>query len=304
MRTGQLIERPSWLKKRLIYNGALADTRKILSEGGINTVCASSVCPNQNECFANSQATFLLLGEKCTRSCAFCNCGNSSAGLNLPYDPPDPSEPERILSAVKKLGLRYVVLTSVTRDDLADGGAGQFAATIRVVKSYSDKIKVEVLTPDFKGDERSVGTVAEAGADVFAHNIETVESLYSRVRPGADYGRSLKLLKYVKKIKPSQLTKASIMVGLGEDEVSVLRTIKDIAGTGCDILTIGQYLSPGPDNAPVAKYVTPQEFERYKEAALRTGLKHVAAGPFVRSSYLAETAYKNARKGTVRYDRS
>ncbi len=279
--------RPPWLKKRLIQNSALADTRKILSEERIHTVCESSICPNQNECFANSQATFLLLGDICTRGCAFCSAKRGSAKGVI-----DEDEPRRILDAVRRLGLRYVVITSVTRDDLEDGGADHFAKTICLIKKYSQSIKIEVLIPDFKGDRKAIERVTEAGPDVFGHNIETVERLYKRARAGADYNRSLELLRYVKEIKPLQLTKSSIMAGLGEEAGEVFSAMKDLREAYCDILTIGQYLRPRQDNMPVSKYVTPREFGRYKEMALKLGFKHVLSGPFVRSSYLAEEAYR------------
>lgn len=277
--------RPAWLKKRLILNDALADTRKILSEEHLNTVCKSSICPNQNECFSKGQATFLLLGDICTRSCAFC-----SAKRGVAY-PVDADEPRRISDAIGRLGIRYAVITSVTRDDLEDGGAGQFADTIRAIRRRSNSIKIEILVPDFRGNREAIKRVAQAAPDVFGHNIETVKRLYKSVRPGANYERSLELLRYVKEVMLGQLTKSSLMVGLGETEGEVLATMKDLKSSGCDILTIGQYLKPGQDNLPVSRYVTPQEFDRYKEMAVKLGFKAVFSGPFVRSSYRAEEIY-------------
>ena len=199
--------RPAWLKKRIIINDVLADTRKALSDERINTVCASSICPNQNECFSKSQATFLLLGDICTRACAFCSAKRGFVrGI-------DDNEPQRILDAIIKLGIRYAVITSVTRDDLKDGGAGQFAKTVRLIKRHSRRIRIEVLTPDFKGKREAIKKITETAPDVFGHNIETVERLYASVRSGSDYGRSLELLRYVKEINPAQLTKSSLMVG-------------------------------------------------------------------------------------------
>ena len=281
-----VINRPSWLKKRLIQNSALVDTREILSEERIHTVCESSICPNQNECFANSQATFLLLGDVCTRDCAFCSAKRGSAQGFV-----DEDELRRMLDALRRLGLRYVVITSVTRDDLEDGGAGHFAKAIGLIKKYSQNIKVEVLVPDFKGDRNAIERVAGARPDVFGHNIETVERLYGRARAGADYNRSLELLRYVKEIIPIQLTKSSIMVGLGEETGEVLGAMKDLREAGCDILTVGQYLKSRQDNMPVLKYVTLQEFDRYKDMALKLGFRYVLSGPFVRSSYMAEEVY-------------
>ena len=296
MTANTIITRPPWLKKRLVMDGALTDTRRILSENGVHTVCESGICPNQNECFSNGHATFLLLGDICTRSCAFCSVKKGSPS------PVDRDEPHRIADAVKKLGLRYVVLTSVTRDDLEDGGAGHFADVIREIRRYSAGMRVEVLTPDFMGDRRAIEIVTGARPEVFGHNIETVENLYAAARAGADYSRSLELLRYVKKIDSSQLTKSSIMLGLGEREAEVVIALEDLREAGCDIVTIGQYLSPRPGNLPVAGYVTPEEFERYKTAALGMGFKYVSSGPFVRSSYLAEEAYYSIIGGS--HDRS
>ncbi len=290
---------PSWLKKRLIVNDALYDTLKILSEAKVKTICASSGCPNQNECFSKAQATFLILGDRCTRSCAFCNC---RAGLNLPYGPAekdmlpvDPSKPEKIAAVIGRLALKYAVITSVTRDDLEDGGAAQFVKVIRSIRRLSGDVRIEVLVPDFKGNFASIKMISGAAPDVLGHNIETVRRLYETVRAFADYDRSLRLLKYVKKINPRQRTKSSIMVGLGENEEEVFSAMEDLRDTGCDMLAIGQYLRPGKDNIPVARYVTPAEFGRYKAKAAELGFKYTASGPFVRSSYNAEEYY---------YDRS
>ena len=287
-----ITERPSWLKKRLVMNSAPAGTSNILSEEAIHTVCASAFCPNQNECLSNGQATFLLLGDLCTRTCAFC-----AVKKGMPQAAGG-DESFAVTETVKKLDLRYVVLTSVTRDDLEDGGAGQFVNVIRSIRQYSKGIKIEVLTPDFRGNGEAVRRVSDAKPDVFGQNIETVERLYRTVRAGADYHRSLNLLRYVKKLNASGLTKSSIMVGLGESEEELLSAMKDIRRAGCDILTIGQYLRSRPDNLPVAKYIRPQEFDKFKEAALEMGFKYCASGPFVRSSYLAEEAY-NSIKGAL-----
>ena len=294
--TRELIDRPPWLTKRIVVNGALNDTRKILSDEHINTVCASSICPNQNECFSKGQATFLLLGDACTRACGFCSAKRARA------EEPDEDEPQRILDAIIKLGIRYAVITSVTRDDLEDGGAEQFVNTIRLIRRHSSRIKIEILTPDFIGNKEAIKKITGAVPDVFGHNIETVERLYESVRSGADYGRSLELLRYVKDVSPSQLTKSSIMVGLGEKEEEVLAVMKDLRKAGCDILTVGQYMRPRQDNLPVLKYVTPEEFDAYKKQALNLGFKSVVSGPFVRSSYLAEEIYNQARGAA--YDRS
>ena len=288
MMTSTLIARPPWLKKRLISSETLADTKRILSEEAIRTVCESSICPNQNECFSRAQATFLLSGDVCTRACAFCSVKKGTPSAV------DKDEPRRILDAIRKLGIRYLVLTSVTRDDLDDGGAGQFADVIRIVRGYSREIKIEVLVPDFKGDAAAVKRVVEARPDVFGHNIETVERLYGTARAGANYCRSLELLQCAKDASALQLTKSSIMVGLGETEEDMLSAMKDLRKVNCDILTIGQYLRPRQDNVPVARYVTPHEFGRYRKAGLKLGFRYVASGPFVRSSYMAEETYSMA----------
>ena len=287
--TNTIIARPPWLKKRLVANSILAETRRVLSEGGVRTVCESGICPNQNECFSSGHATFLLLGDICTRSCAFC-----SVRRGLP-SAIDRDEPRKIADTVKKLALRYVVLTSVTRDDLEDGGASHFAETIRSIRRYSADALIEVLTPDFRGDRRAVEIVTEAGPEVFGHNIETAESLYAAARIGAKYQRSLELLRYVKKIAAHQITKSSIMVGLGEQEAEIIATLEDLREAGCDIVTIGQYLRPRQNNLRIARYITPDEFDRYKIAALRMGFKYVSSGPFVRSSYGAEEGYLRAK---------
>ena len=280
-----ITQRPAWLKKRLITSRSSFDTRAILAEGKIHTVCESAICPNQNECFSRREATFLLLGDICTRTCSFCSV---KKGVPLAVDK---DEPLKILDAVKKLKLKYAVITSVTRDDLEDGGASQFAKVIGLIRDYSQEIKVEVLTPDFGGDCAGVKMIAEAGPDIFSHNIETVRRLYPVIRAGADYHRSLELLRYVKEIKALLLTKSSIMVGLGESEEDLAATMRDLRLTGCDILAIGQYLQSRQENVPIVKYVTPPEFDRYKAMALEYGFKYVASGPFVRSSYRAEETY-------------
>jgi len=291
MTTGISTQTPPWLKKRLVANDVLGLTLKTLSEGRVHTVCGSSLCPNLNECFSNGQATFLLLGNICTRGCAFC----SVEKRRIPR-PVNADEPSEVLAAVKKMNIRYAVLTSVTRDDFEDGGAGRFADTIRLIRNYSEEIKIEALVPDFRGDRKAVETVLDAGPDVFAHNIETVERLYPAVRPGANYRRSLSLLRSAKDMDPGQLTKSSIMTGLGEDDDDLGLAMEDLRSAGCDILTIGQYLKPGKDNIDVVRYVTPREFESYKKKALELGFRYVASGPFVRSSYKAEKAYFECHK--------
>ena len=274
---------PYWLKKRLSLSADVFETKKILSGYSVNTVCESSLCPNLNECFSRRFATFLILGKVCTRSCGFC-CVERRA---FPA-PVDPDEPERISAAAKELGLRHVIITSVTRDDLADGGAAQFVKSIEAAKRISKGIKVEVLIPDFGAYMKSVERVVKAGPDIFSHNIETVKRLYPAVRPVSDYSRSLRILSYAKEIAPDIVTKSAILVGLGEQRQEVIETMEDLNTAGCSIVTLGQYLRPGHENLPVKKFITPEEFEHYKKAGERMGFKYVSAGPFVRSSYLAD----------------
>lgn len=278
--------RPHWLKKRLVANSEDAlNTSSALANFGVNTVCESALCPNLNECFTRSHATFLILGSVCTRACGFCSV---KKGI-----PPgvDSGEPYRIAETVKFLKLKYVVLTSVTRDDLPDGGADQFAKVVKAVRKISTGVGVEVLVPDFRGDIDSVKNVLRTAPEVFAHNVETVSRLYPAVRGAACYDRSLALLGNAKLISPKQIVKSGLMVGLGEHENEVINTITDLARTGCDILTIGQYLRPSMDNAAVERFVTPDEFELYKKAALAAGMREVVSGPFVRSSYSAGDIY-------------
>lgn len=277
---------PYWLKKRLSLSTDVFETKKILSGYSVNTVCESSLCPNLNECFSRRFATFLILGKVCTRSCGFC----SVEKLALPT-PVDPDEPERICLAAKELGLRHVIITSVTRDDLADGGAAQFVKSIEAAKRISKRIKIEVLVPDFGANMKSVKTVVKAGPDIFSHNIETVKRLYPVVRPVSDYRRSLRVLSYAKEISSDITTKSSILVGLGEQRQEVIETMEDLNTAGCSIVTLGQYLRPGRENLPVRKFITPEEFENYKKIGERMGFKHVLAGPFVRSSYMADKIF-------------
>lgn len=280
---------PPWLKKRLISSRQSIETSRILSKLRLNTVCESAACPNLNECFSKQSATFLILGRSCTRNCLFC-----SVEKGLP-ERPDLSEPCRIREAVARLNLDYVVITSVTRDDLEDGGAGQFTKVIDAIRTLYDSIRVEVLVPDFQGKMDSVRQVLRAKPDVFSHNVETVRSLYPSVRQKADYKRSLGILRSAKSASNHQITKSGIMVGLGESDGEMLETIGEIQKTGCDILTIGQYLRPTRANLPVKNYITPKEFERYGEFAMNLGFKSVASGPFVRSSYKAGEVYNKIR---------
>ena len=248
-------------------------------------MCQEANCPNQFECFSARTATFLIMGATCTRNCRFCNIDGGSPG------PLDTDEPRRVAEAAARMQLRYVVVTSVTRDDLPDGGAAHFAATIAALKREIDGVRVEVLIPDFQGDRAALGTVLAARPDVLNHNMETVRRMYARVRPQADYERSLELLTRVKTIDPAIPAKSGIMLGLGESEAEIRQVITDIYATGCRMLTIGQYLQPTAGHLPVVEFVPPERFENWRRVALDLGFEKVASGPFVRSSYHAGAMY-------------
>ncbi len=277
--------KPPWLKKRLPPFQDLLKVKSILEGAALHTVCEEAHCPNLGECFCGGTATFLILGRICTRNCGFC-----AVEHDMPT-PLDESEPERLAQAVKTMGLRYVVITSVTRDDLPDGGASHFAGTIQAIRMLDSSIKVEVLIPDFAGDFSALKTVLEAVPDVLNHNVETVPRLYPRVRPQADYRRSIMLLSRSKEVDPHILTKSGFMLGLGESEEEVGALLGDLHQAGCDFLTIGQYLQPGPDRLPVARYIPPEEFEKYRIKGEGMGFKAVASGPFVRSSFHASQMF-------------
>lgn len=255
----------------------------------LNTVCREASCPNMGECYKKKTATFMILGSQCTRNCRFCNVAHG-----LPQTP-DPKEPEHLAEAVSRLGLKHVVITSVTRDDLPDGGAGHFAQTVRSVRQMNPGVTIEVLIPDFKGDAVSLDKVIEAKPEVINHNIETAGPLYGRVRPEANYDRSLALLKYVKEQSPETLTKTGIMVGLGETEDQVYQVMDDAIAAGCDIFTVGQYLQPSPKHVPLEAYISPQQFVRYEKAGEEKGFRYIASGPLVRSSYRAEEAMNHEK---------
>jgi len=267
---------PQWLKKNIINTEKTRLVRKILRENCLNTVCDSARCPNKGECYAKNTATFMIMGNTCTRNCGFCSINNP-----VP-EPLNQHEPMLVAKAVHELGLIYAVVTSVTRDDLPDGGAQHFAQTITEIKRLNPDIKVEVLTPDFKGDTKAIDTVISAGPDVLNHNIETVKRLYPVARPQAVYERSLEFLEYVSITK-----KSGFMVGLGETFEEIFELLTDLKRSGCDIVTIGQYIQPTKHNLPVEKYYTPQEFDYLRAEALKIGIKMPVAGPLVRSSYCA-----------------
>ncbi len=277
--------KPHWLKTRIPCGRVYRDVLRTLERGGLHTVCQEAMCPNLGECFSSGTATFLILGDRCTRDCRFC------AVAHGPIGGPDPDEPRRVAEAVSGMGLRYAVITSVTRDDLPDGGAAHFAETIRAVRSAVPGVNIEVLVPDFKGWELALEAVLEAGPDVLNHNLETVPGLYPRVRPGADYHRSLGLLRRAAELGARVITKSGLMLGLGEEREELEQVFSDLAGAGCRILTLGQYLQPSKRHLPVERYVPPEEFEELRGLALEQGLTQAACGPLVRSSYRARELY-------------
>jgi lipoic acid synthetase len=282
---------PPWLRKRVPAGDAIEEVRGMLRDLRLATVCQSARCPNLCECFARRTATFMILGHTCTRECRFCAVGHG------PVEPPDADEPERLAEAAARLKLGHVVVTSVTRDDLPDGGAGHFALTIAALRARLPGCRIEVLTPDFRGDRAAIARVVAAAPDVYNHNIETVPRLYPQVRPQADYRQSLELLRHVKELAPGMTTKSGIMVGLGESADEVAQALRDLREHNCDMLTIGQYLAPTPKHAPIVEFVTPEAFAGYETLAKSLGFAGVASGPFVRSSYHAGDLYQGAERG-------
>jgi len=280
--------KPSWLRRKLPSGPEYERIRSMIGKGQLHTVCQEANCPNQFECFSARTATFLILGSTCTRNCRFCNIEAGRPG------PLDDDEPRRVANAAAKMNLKYVVVTSVTRDDLKDGGSGHFADTIRALRKKIAGVKVEVLIPDFQGHRSALKTVMAARPDVLNHNMETVRRLYAKVRPQADYDRSLALLARVSDIDPTIPPKSGIMLGLGETEKEVRQVIDDIYRSGCRMLTIGQYLQPTPQHLPVIDFIPPEAFERWRKFALAIGFEKVASGPFVRSSYHAGEMFTKA----------
>lgn len=280
----QVVRRhPEWLKVRAPGGAAYVETLAVVRELGLHTVCEEARCPNLGECWGNKTATFMLLGDTCTRNCSFCAVAH---GKPLTVDP---HEPGRVGDAVARLGLRHVVVTSVNRDDLGDGGAGHFAATARAIRRAAPACRIEVLVPDFQGNLAAVATVVAAPIAIFNHNLETVPRLYRRVRPGARYERSLGVLEAARDPHGARSTKAGLMLGLGEEPAEVRQAFKDLRDVGCDILTLGQYLRPSKDHLPVERYLTPDEFRGLGDEARGLGFRHVESGPLVRSSYHAWT---------------
>jgi lipoic acid synthetase len=280
--------KPKWLRRSLPTGPEYEKIRQLLKSHDLTTVCREAKCPNQFECYGKGTATFMILGERCTRNCRFCAVGHQPEG------PPDPEEPERVAEAVVILGLRYAVVTSVTRDDLADGGASFFADTIQAIRKRSPKTMVEVLIPDLQGNWQALKTILEAGPDVLNHNIETVSALYPEVRPQAEYRRSLELLRQAKTITPQTPAKSGLMLGFGETHPQIVQTWRDLLTAGCNILTMGQYLQPSSEHLPVKRFLPPEEFAELESEALALGFAGVASAPFVRSSYQAEKLYRQA----------
>ncbi len=281
-----LIQKPKWLRRRLPTGSAFEKVKGMISEDRLHTVCQEAKCPNMWECFSQKTATFLIMGSRCTRNCGFCSV------LPGPLEPPDPAEPARVADVVHQMGLKYVVVTSVTRDDLPDGGASLFAQTIKEIRSRMADACVEVLIPDFQGSEDALHTVLSARPDVLNHNIETVPRLYPRVRPRAIYQRSLELLQRAHEYDSALPTKSGLMLGLGEEQSEIEKTLEDLLTTGCRILTIGQYLQPSKNHLPVERFIPPEEFEAWRKKAIKIGFAEVASGPFVRSSYHAKELYQ------------
>jgi lipoic acid synthetase len=281
--------RPEWLKVRLPVGPNFRALAGIMRTQALHTVCEEARCPNIGDCWERRTATFLILGNVCTRHCAYCAIAHG-----LPTEL-DVREPERVADAAGAMGLRHVVITSVDRDDLRDGGAGMFAQTIRLLRERLPQSSIEVLIPDFKGDPQALWTVLDAGPDILNHNIETVPRLFRAVRSGGDYRRSLDLLERAKTRGQRWLTKSGMMVGLGETWDEVLATMRDLRAAGCDILTVGQYLSPGKDYRPIARYYHPEEFAALKREGREMGFRHVESGPLVRSSYHADEQAVGAR---------
>jgi lipoic acid synthetase len=282
--------RPEWLKVRFFGGENYQDMRRILRGLDLHTVCESARCPNQGECWEHRTATFMILGDICTRACGFC-----AVPSGRPAGPPDEDEPERVAQAVQHMGLRYAVVTSVNRDDQPDGGSAIFARTIEAVRRRVPGCKVEVLIPDFRGDWAALQTVIDAQPDVLNHNLETVPRLYRQVRPGAIYERSLELLRRAGEMAPGMPVKTGMMLGLGETHDEVLHTMAEIRDYGVGILTLGQYLQPTREHLPVVRFVHPQEFAGYQRAGEQMGFHHVEAGPLVRSSYHAFEQEQSAR---------
>jgi lipoyl synthase len=285
--------KPPWLKVRLRTGPNHAELTSLMRGLDLHTVCEEASCPNIHECWENREATFLILGDRCTRRCGFCDV------MTARPDPVDEDEPRRIAEAVRTMRLRFVVITGVARDDLADGGARIWAMTIRSIREQVPGCGVEVLPTDFKAGARDLATVIGAAPDVFAHNLETVRRLHGRIRPAFGYDRSLGVLRQAKRLRPEQVTKSNLILGMGERPEEIPAALRDLAAAGCDIVTIGQYLRPTEQHLPVDRWVTPEEFAGWKRTGEDLGIAHVEAGPLVRSSYHAGTQLRRALEASV-----
>ncbi len=290
--------KPAWLRCGLTDQATLRKTRGLLRRHGLNSVCEEALCPNLSECFGRGAATFLILGRTCTRACTFCAIPSEE---RPPV--PDPGESGRIATAAAELGLKHVVITSVTRDDIADGGAGHFGAVVEAVKRQSPSITVEVLIPDLQGERAALKAILQSRPDILNHNLETVPRLYPAVRPQADYHRSVRLLEIAKEIDTDTITKSGLMLGLGEQREEVLAAMADLRGAFCEILTLGQYLQPSKRHYPVARYVTPEEFADLGREGKRMGFRAVFAAPLVRSSFHAAELFAETLAGSPRNQR-
>jgi len=280
--------KPPWLKVRLPSGPNHGELRSIMRELDLNTVCEEAMCPNLGECWEAREATFLILGDRCTRRCGFCDV------MTARPEPVDPEESARIAEAVRAMGLRHVVVTGVARDDLPDGGAAIWAATIRAIRDAVPGCAIEVLPTDFKGGERDIATVIQAEPDVFAHNLETVRRLHDRIRPAFGYDRSLDVLRTAKRLRAGQITKSNLILGMGETSGEVTEALEDLRAADCDLVTMGQYLRPTSFHLPVHRWVTPDEFETHKRDGESLGIPHIEAGPLVRSSYHAGAQLQRA----------
>jgi lipoic acid synthetase len=272
--------KPQWLNKK-INLGVCSAMKERLRSLGVETVCEQAACPNMGECFARGEATFLILGRRCTRMCSFCNIEKRDP------EPVDEAEPARVAEAVERFDLKHVVVTSVTRDDLPDGGSGAFAETVRRIRAKSPGTSIELLIPDFRLSREAVKAVVNTAPDIIAHNVETVPSLYETARSGSDYRRSLDIIRVIKELAPAIKTKSGLMLGMGEAEGEVLSVMSDLRAAGCDFLSIGQYLAPTKRHYPVKEYVPPEKFEHYRSEGLSLGFLHIESAPYVRSSYKA-----------------
>jgi lipoic acid synthetase len=288
-----VLRKPDWIRVRAPGSAVYNETRAIVRENGLVTVCEEAGCPNIGECWSKKHATFMIMGDTCTRACAFCNVRTGLPG------PLDAAEPEKVADAVARMGLLHAVITSVDRDDLDDGGAGHFAAVISAIRARSPDTTIEVLTPDFLRKGAAAEKVVDAHPDVFNHNLETVPSLYLRIRPGARYFHSLRLLQSIKEMDPQMFTKSGIMVGLGEKREEVLQVMDDMRSAGVDFITIGQYLQPTRKHAPIDRFVTPDEFKAYETVAYAKGFLMVASSPLTRSSHHAGEDFARLRQARM-----